>query len=104
LIQPSSGAAERAFSILLSVQGDNQSQMLHEYLEASMMLRCNRRKNSNINTAIKPRKFGGNFLIFEGKKKKLGKFLSSSEKIIHMPKVNQSTIQCPAHTQKLNPK
>jgi hypothetical protein len=46
LIQPSSGAAERAFSILLSVQGDNQSQMLHDYLEASMMLRCNRRKNS----------------------------------------------------------
>ena len=45
LIQPSSAASERAFSLLNSSFNDQQYQSLQDYVEASIMLQYNR-KNS----------------------------------------------------------
>jgi hypothetical protein len=42
LIQPSSGSAERAFSLLEIAQNENQSSSLLDYQETSIMLRYNR--------------------------------------------------------------
>ena len=41
LVQPSSGAVERVFSLLNSSFGDQQEQSLQDYIEASVMLRYN---------------------------------------------------------------
>ena len=43
LVQPSSGAVERVFSLLNSSFGDQQEQSLQDYIEASVMLRYNHR-------------------------------------------------------------
>ena len=44
LVQPSSAAAERAFSIMASCFTDEQQSALEETVEASVMLRYNVRK------------------------------------------------------------
>ena len=44
IIQPSSAAAERVLSMLKSLQSDNQTSMLHDYQEASLMLRYNEKE------------------------------------------------------------
>ena len=41
LLQPSSAAAERVFSILSSSFSDQQQNSLEDYVEASVMLQCN---------------------------------------------------------------
>ena len=43
--QPSSAAAERAFSLLNSTFGDNQDNSLKDYIETSVMLRYNKRSD-----------------------------------------------------------
>ena len=43
--QPSSAAAERAFSILNSTFKDNQDNSLKDYIETSVMLRYNKRSS-----------------------------------------------------------
>ena len=43
-VQPSSAAAERAFSFLNSGFNDQQEQSLQDYIEASAMLRYNKNK------------------------------------------------------------
>jgi len=43
LVQPSSAAVERVFSLLNSAFGDQQDQSLQDYIEASVMLRYNNR-------------------------------------------------------------
>ena len=42
LIQPSSAAAERVFSLLNNSFKENQARALEEYIEASIMLQYNR--------------------------------------------------------------
>ena len=44
IIQPSSAAAERVFSMLKSLQSDTQTSMLHDYQETSLMLRYNEKE------------------------------------------------------------
>ena len=41
LVQPSSAAAERVFSLLVIMFGDQQHEALEDYLEAALMLRIN---------------------------------------------------------------
>ena len=41
LIQPSSGAVERVFSILTNTFGTQQDHSLQDYIEASLMLQYN---------------------------------------------------------------
>ena len=43
LVQPSSAAVERAFSILNSSFNDSQEHALVDYLQACVMLQCNNR-------------------------------------------------------------
>jgi len=43
LIQPSSAAAERVFSLLVTMFGDQQNDALEDYIEAALMLRVNNR-------------------------------------------------------------
>ena len=43
LVQPSSAAAERVFSLLVTMFGDQQHEALEDYLEAALMLRINSR-------------------------------------------------------------
>ena len=43
LIQPSSAAAERVFSLLKSSFGEQQDMALQDYIEASIMLQYNKR-------------------------------------------------------------
>jgi len=43
LVQPSSAAVERVFSLLNSGFGDQWEQSLQDYIEASVMLRYNKR-------------------------------------------------------------
>ena len=43
LVQPSSGSAERVFSLLKSSFGDQQDHSLKDYIEASLMLQYNKR-------------------------------------------------------------
>ena len=42
LVQPSSAAAERAFSLLANSFGDRQQNALEDYVEASVMLHYNK--------------------------------------------------------------
>ena len=42
LVQPSSAAAERVFSLLVTMFGDQQHETLEDYIEAALMLRVNR--------------------------------------------------------------
>ena len=42
-VQPSSAAAERVFSMLVTMFGDQQHEALEDYLEAALMLRINSR-------------------------------------------------------------
>lgn len=44
LIQPSSGASERVFSMLSNLLTQSQSGALQDYIECSLMLRYNNRK------------------------------------------------------------
>ena len=44
LVQPSSAAVERVFSLLNSVFGDQQQHALRDYLECTVMLQYNGRK------------------------------------------------------------
>ena len=44
LVQPSSAAAERVFSILNSYFGGDQVSSLEDYIESAVMLRYNRGK------------------------------------------------------------
>lgn len=46
VVQPTSGAAERVFSILNSTFNDQQSNALQDYIEASVMMQYNYRKQS----------------------------------------------------------
>ena len=41
LVQPSSGASERVFSLLKNSFGDRQNSALQDYIEASLMLQYN---------------------------------------------------------------
>ena len=41
LVQPSSAAAERVFSLLVTMFGDQQHDALEDYVEAALMLRVN---------------------------------------------------------------
>lgn len=43
LVQPSSAAAERVFSLLVTMFGDQQHETLEDYIEAALMLRVNNR-------------------------------------------------------------
>lgn len=43
LVQPSSAAAERVFSLLVTMFGDQQYDTLEDYVEAALMLRVNDR-------------------------------------------------------------
>ena len=43
LLQPSSAAAERVFSILSNCFGEQQDRALQDYIEASLMLQYNKR-------------------------------------------------------------
>ena len=43
LVQPSSGSAERVFSLLKSSFGDQQDHSLKDYIETSLMLQYNKR-------------------------------------------------------------
>ena len=43
LVQPSSAAAERVFSLLMTMFGDQQHYVLEDYVEAALMLRVNDR-------------------------------------------------------------
>ena len=43
LVQPSSAAAERAFSLLSAAFSDRQDSALADYLQASVMLQYNKR-------------------------------------------------------------
>ena len=43
LVQPSSAAAERVLSLLVTMFGDQQHEALEDYLEAALMLRINSR-------------------------------------------------------------
>ena len=43
LVQPSSAAAEKVFSLLVTVFGDQQHDALEDYIEAALMLRVNNR-------------------------------------------------------------
>ena len=45
LLQPSSGAAERVFSVLNNSFGKRQLSTLEDYVEASVMLQYNKRTN-----------------------------------------------------------
>ena len=44
MVQPSSAAAERVFSLLATMFRDQQQDMLEGYVEAALMLRINNRK------------------------------------------------------------
>jgi len=41
LMQPSSASVERVFSILTGVFGKQQSQSISDYIETTLMLKCN---------------------------------------------------------------
>ena len=43
LLQPSSAAAERVLSLLVTMFGDQQHDTLEDYIEAALMLRVNDR-------------------------------------------------------------
>ena len=43
LVQTSSAAAERVFSLLVTMFGDKQQDALEDYIEAALMLRVNNR-------------------------------------------------------------
>ena len=43
VVQPSSAAAERAFSLLNSTFGDKQDNSLKDYIETSIMIRYNKK-------------------------------------------------------------
>ena len=45
LLQPSSSSVERVFSLLKSTFGDQQDQSLQDYIQASLMLQYNNRKD-----------------------------------------------------------
>lgn len=48
LMQPSSASVERVFSVLTSTFGDNQANCLNDYVETTLMLRCNINENQSI--------------------------------------------------------
>ena len=41
IVQPSSATAERVFSLLVTMFGDQQNETLEDYIEAALMLRVN---------------------------------------------------------------
>ena len=52
LVQPSSAAAERVFSILTTSFGHLQNQSLSDYIELSLMLQYNNRQGECVSVCI----------------------------------------------------